>query len=334
MRAKSNFTLSLVAAALALPGPALALGLGRLTVDSALGQPLQARIELTSASRDELDTLSAKVADPSLYRQNNLAYQGALSRTRITLERTADGNAFLRVSSPTAINEPYLDLLVEVNWASGRVVRDYTFLLDPPGIAIAAAVEPATPARVGASAPRTQQQGADNGRSGAAPGGRGLHGETRRHIVEDRQRSETGGSDPRPDAGCIVQVERERIRRQQHEPVAHRGNHDDPECGGSDIDGGTGSNEGSSRCRRRTGAVIAIALLGQHRKRKARADVRPPERSEPRSRRKPRRQRQVATSCGLRATRRAKAPARPKRLSHATSSCVKHRRASPSSNGH
>ena len=173
MRAKSNFTLSLVAAALVLPGPALALGLGRLTVDSALGQPLQARIELTSASRDELDTLSAKVADPSLYRQNNLAYQGALSRTRITLERTADGNAFLRVSSPTAINEPYLDLLVEVNWASGRVVRDYTFLLDPPGIAIAAAVEPATPARVGASAPRTQQQAPTTAAAAPRPAGEG-----------------------------------------------------------------------------------------------------------------------------------------------------------------
>ena len=83
MRAKSFIPFGLVAVALALPSTALALGLGRLTVDSALGQPLSARIELTSATRDELESLSAKVADPSLYRQNNLTYQGVLSRTRI-----------------------------------------------------------------------------------------------------------------------------------------------------------------------------------------------------------------------------------------------------------
>ena len=79
-------TAGLVASALALPSASWALGLGRLTVDSALGQPLSARIELTSATREELETLTAKVADPSLYRQNNLTYQGVLARTRVTLE--------------------------------------------------------------------------------------------------------------------------------------------------------------------------------------------------------------------------------------------------------
>ena len=106
MRAKMNFTLSLVAAALAMPGSAYALGLGKLTVDSALGQPLSARIELTSAARDELDTLSARVADPSLYRQNNLAYQTVLSRARVSVERAPDGSAYLRVTSPTSVTEP------------------------------------------------------------------------------------------------------------------------------------------------------------------------------------------------------------------------------------
>src|SRR5690349_5195632 len=105
MRAKPIFTFSLVAAgALALPSSALALGLGKLTVDSALGQPLNARIELTSATKDELDSLNARVADPGLYRQNNLTYQGALARTRITLE-TANGVPYLRVTSPLSVQE-------------------------------------------------------------------------------------------------------------------------------------------------------------------------------------------------------------------------------------
>ncbi len=147
MRAKPIFTYSLIAGALALPGPALALGLGKLTVDSALGQPLSARIELTAVSREDLDSLRAKVADPSLYRQNNLTYQSTLSRTRISLEN-AGGVPYLRVTSPVSVQEPFLDLLVELDWAAGRVVREYTFLLDPPGMpAPAAASAPITPAR-------------------------------------------------------------------------------------------------------------------------------------------------------------------------------------------
>lgn len=149
MRAKPVFRLTLVAAALALSGHAQALGLGRLTVDSSLGQPLSARIDLTSATREDLDSLTARVADPSLYRQNNLAFQPALSRTRVTLEQGPTG-PYLRVTSPTSVNEPYLDLMVEVNWASGRVVRSYTFLLDPPGVVAAQTpVDPVAPVRSG-----------------------------------------------------------------------------------------------------------------------------------------------------------------------------------------
>jgi len=151
MRAKPIFTYSLLAGALAFPGHALALGLGKLTVDSALGQPLSARIELTSVTKEDLDSLRARVADPNLYRQNNLTYQQTLSRARITLEG-GGGTPFLRVTSPVSVQEPFLDLLVELDWASGRVVREYTFLLDPPGLPAAAATEPVTPARAGTPA--------------------------------------------------------------------------------------------------------------------------------------------------------------------------------------
>ena len=152
MRAKPVFKLTLMAAALAAAGAVQALGLGRLTVESGLGQPLSARIDLTSVSRDELDTLTARVADPTLYRQNNLAFQPALARTRVTVEQGPSG-AYLRVTSPAPVNEPYLDLMIEVNWASGRVVRSYTFLLDPPGVTAQAPVEPVTPARAARTAP-------------------------------------------------------------------------------------------------------------------------------------------------------------------------------------
>src|SRR5206468_2039822 len=115
--------------------------------------------ELTSAAKEELDSIAARVADPTLYRQNNLTYQGVLSRARVSVERTANGQAFLRVVTAAPVNEPYLDLMLELNWSAGRVVREYTFLLDPPGIAAPTpAVEPVAPRTAGA-APRGAHPG-------------------------------------------------------------------------------------------------------------------------------------------------------------------------------
>jgi pilus assembly protein FimV len=149
MRAKPILSLTLLAAALAHSGIAASLGLGKLTVLSSLGQPLSAQIEITSVAKEELDSVSAKIADQSLYRQNNLPYQGALSRARVSMERLPSGDAVLKVTTAASVAEPYLDLLVEVNWASGRVVRAYTFLLERRAHALPAA--PATPMRFAAA---------------------------------------------------------------------------------------------------------------------------------------------------------------------------------------
>ena len=167
MRVKPILKYGLVAGALALPGAAYPLGLGKLTVESYVGQPLVARIELLASTKEELDTLSAKIADPTLYRQNNLQYQGVLSRTRVALERGPNDTAYLKVTSSTPVSEPYLDLLVEANWAAGRVVRDYTFLLDPPGT-VTPPVEPITPLRAGA-APAARPQPAPAAAAASAP---------------------------------------------------------------------------------------------------------------------------------------------------------------------
>ena len=167
MRTKPYITCGLLASALALPTPVFALGLGKLTVQSALGQPLSATIELTSAQKDELDTLRARIADPAVYRDNNVQYPSAMARARIVVEQTANGAPYLRVTTSQAVNDAFLDLLVELNWATGRVVRDYTFLLDPPSSTETQAVEPAAPirAQAGAAAPAAPSANAANGRS-------------------------------------------------------------------------------------------------------------------------------------------------------------------------
>ena len=114
-----------------------AAGLGRLSVQSALGQPLRAEVEVTALSRDELGSLSAKLAPRDAFRQAGMEFNPALTALRFAIERRDDGRTFVRISSPQPINEPFVDLMVELNWASGRLVREYTFLLDPPELRVA-----------------------------------------------------------------------------------------------------------------------------------------------------------------------------------------------------
>ncbi len=123
-----------VAAALTggVPTSADAAGLGRLTVQSALGQPLRAEVEVTALGREEAGSLSARLAPVEAFRQAGLEFNPALSNLRFAVDRRANGTAVVRITSSQPINEPFVDLLVELNWSSGKFVREYTFLLDPP----------------------------------------------------------------------------------------------------------------------------------------------------------------------------------------------------------
>src|ERR1700751_5513528 len=170
MRAKPWITCGLMAGVASLPVSALALGLGRLTVDPALGQPLSARVELTAAQKDELDTLQAKIAEPSVYRDNNVQYPPGVARARVSIEQGPNNSYYLKVATPQALNEPYIDLIVEVNWATGRVVRNYTFLLDPPGAGETQAVGRGAPGRAAERAPARRGAESVAGRRAGAGG--------------------------------------------------------------------------------------------------------------------------------------------------------------------
>lgn len=169
-----------VAAALAGTAPALAeaAGLGRLTVQSALGQPLRAEVEVTALGRDEAGSLSARLASPDAFRQAGLEFNSALTSLRFAVDRRTNGAAVVRITSAQPINEPFVDLLVELNWASGKFVREYTFLLDPPELRVGretvaggpSQIVPATTAGVGASAAPAPVAQATQAASGAAAG--------------------------------------------------------------------------------------------------------------------------------------------------------------------
>jgi pilus assembly protein FimV len=124
--------LSLVLGLSALEAHALALG--RVNVQSALGEPLRAEIEVPDINTEEAASLKATVAGPDAFKAAGLEYNPALSGIQISLQRRPDGRSFLRLSSDRPVNEPFVDLILEANWASGRIVRDYTMLFDPPNI--------------------------------------------------------------------------------------------------------------------------------------------------------------------------------------------------------
>ncbi|MBI4195493.1 MAG: hypothetical protein HY526_10485 [Betaproteobacteria bacterium] len=123
-----------------------AVGMGRLTVLSTLGHPLLAEIELISVQQDDLATLTARLASPDAYRQANLQYGPALAGMRLSIEQRPNGQPYIKVMSMRPINEPFVDLLIELNAASGRLTREYTALIDPPGYTAPQTVATAPPA--------------------------------------------------------------------------------------------------------------------------------------------------------------------------------------------
>ncbi len=126
-----SFKASILATALAvLPMGSNAAGLGKITVLSALGQPLRAEVELT-ASREELSSLSARLATHEAFKQAGIEFTPALGSIKLVIDKRTSGQPVIRLTTSQPINEPFLDLLIELNWTAGRLVREYTFLLDP-----------------------------------------------------------------------------------------------------------------------------------------------------------------------------------------------------------
>jgi pilus assembly protein FimV len=122
----------IVAAALLLvPLFVHAAGLGNLKILSALGQPLNAEIAIVSEQSEELESISARLASQDAFSKAGIEFNPVLLGLTIDLQRR-DGKPVLVLRTKQPVNEPFLDILVELQWASGRLVREYTFLLDPP----------------------------------------------------------------------------------------------------------------------------------------------------------------------------------------------------------
>ena len=125
---------SLIAAGLLLaPLSVNAAGLGKLTVTSALGQPLRAEAEILADKKDDLASFVARLASQDAYRDAKVDRATVLTNLKFSIEKKSGGQPFLKITSIQPVNEPFLELLVELNWSTGRLMREYSILLDPPG---------------------------------------------------------------------------------------------------------------------------------------------------------------------------------------------------------
>ena len=121
-----------LASLVVFPPAALALGLGEVRLLSSLNAPLDAEIELIGATPEEMQTLKAQIASRETFARYGLDWPTQLGTVTLTPVRKPDGSEVIRLRTAETITEPFLTLLVEVNWARGRLVREYTMLLDPP----------------------------------------------------------------------------------------------------------------------------------------------------------------------------------------------------------
>jgi pilus assembly protein FimV len=144
-------------ACLFVSGIASATGLGGMVVGSNLGQPLQAEIELVSVEKADRSSITARLASAEAFKTAGVDYPYSLPKLKFEIVNRDGAQPRIRISSAQPVNEPFVTLLVEVVWSSGRLLREYTFLLDPVGYDVPVQAETVKPVAPVMSAPAADQ---------------------------------------------------------------------------------------------------------------------------------------------------------------------------------
>lgn len=149
------------------PLSAWSLTLGGMRVQSALGEPLRAQLSLGELTPEELSSVNAGFAPAAVYQAAGITANPILSNVQISIDRSVPSNVVVNLTSTSPMSEPFLDMLLEIKWASGKVVRDYTLLFNPASTAAApvstdqvitaapAVTDPSVPLPVPAESPTT-----------------------------------------------------------------------------------------------------------------------------------------------------------------------------------
>jgi pilus assembly protein FimV len=110
--------------------PVVALDLGRLQILSGIGEPLRAEIEIAQATAQELSSLRAQVASPKSFSQAGMEFNPGLSGLISTVVTQPNGKSFIQLNGLAPIKENFVDLILETQWSSGQLVKNYALLLN------------------------------------------------------------------------------------------------------------------------------------------------------------------------------------------------------------
>lgn len=124
-------TLGLALSAILAPSMSYAVGLGEISTYSALNQPLNAQIEMVSTAPSEVGDVKVRLAPEAVFEQVGISRSPVLNHLRFK-PTVANGVPVIKVSSDRPIQEPFVNFIVEVSWPKGKLLREYTVLLDPP----------------------------------------------------------------------------------------------------------------------------------------------------------------------------------------------------------
>lgn len=136
-------TVTLLSAMTMAPSSAWSLTLGAMRVQSAVGEPLRAQLSLGQLTAEELSSINAGFAPASVYQAAGITPNPILDNIQISVDASVPSNVVVNITSARPISEPFLDMLLEIKWASGKVVRDYTLLLAAaPASTVSVSAEP------------------------------------------------------------------------------------------------------------------------------------------------------------------------------------------------
>lgn len=133
--------------------PALALSLGAIHVQSHLGEPLRAEIDIAQITAAEASTLQTTLASPDVFQAHGMEFSPTARNVQVELIQRAQGGSKIRLTTTSPVNDPFVDLILQANWSAGNLTRGYTLLLDPVPVkkdpAPTVAVQAPAPAKTG-----------------------------------------------------------------------------------------------------------------------------------------------------------------------------------------
>ena len=140
---RQGFLYAFALVCLGLSSAVSALSFGRLTVQSNLGEPLKAEVEVRDLSPSDEGLLRLRLASPQAYRLSGLEFDALVADVRALVVRRPDGRHVIQLTTEKVVNNVFVDLILEARWPAGQRMLGYTLLVSPKGVESATPITPA-----------------------------------------------------------------------------------------------------------------------------------------------------------------------------------------------